>query len=115
MATPIVFPFTATKVNWTVNATVTNAYKAILAFRTSSAAIRRGDLTSFSSADVCGFKKVSGAEQVVVLSNLRNANEDITLPTDLNGTTWTDAMSGAAVTLSAQMSLTPYQYIILKK
>jgi len=115
MAVPITFPFTTVKINWNTNPDVTANYKAILAFRSSSTAIRRGTLTSFSNTDVCAFKKVSGADQIIVLSNLRNANEDVTLPSDLNGSVWTNALTGATITLSGQTSLTPYQYIILKK
>ena len=115
MTLPITFPFTTVKINWNANANVMASYKAILAFRNSSTAIRRGNLTSFSNQDICAFKKVSGAEQVLILSNLRNTNSDITFPTDLNGSAWTNAITGDSVTLSTQMNLTPYQYVILKK
>jgi len=42
----ITFPFTGVDINWTLNPQVVTEYENIIAFRDSSAAIRRGTLTS---------------------------------------------------------------------
>jgi len=116
VATPnrLTFPFTGPKIDWTLNPDVTAEYKKIIAFRNSSQAIRRGQVTSYSSADVCVFTKEIGTEKVVVFSNLRNGPVTYNLPPVLTTTTWTDAMNGTALTLDTQLSLQPYAYIILK-
>jgi glycosidase len=111
----LTFPFTGADLNWTPNPSLTAEYKRIIAFRNSSTAIRRGVLTTYSSADVCAFTKEQGTEKVFVVSNLRNAAINYTLPAALANTTWTDAMTGAAVTLTNQMSLSAYSYLVLKK
>ncbi len=111
--TPITFPFTSVTIDWTINPDVTAEYSKVLAFRNSSNAIRRGTLVSYTNNDVCAFTKTSGTEKVVVFSNLRNAAINYTLPSALANTTWSDAYTGAAVTLGTTLSLSAYQYRVL--
>lgn len=117
VGTPIrlTFPFASTKINWSINPDVTAEYKKVIAFRNSSAAIRRGQLFSYTSDDVCAFTKEVGAEKVFVLVNVRNSVVEYTLPASLVNTTWTDAMNGGNISLTTKVSLQPYAYIILKK
>ena len=111
----LTFPFTTTKLTWVSNPAVTNQYKAVLAFRNSSLAIRRGDLTSYSNADVCAFTKTVTGETVFVIDNLRNAAKTYTIPTALANTTWQDVMNGGNVTLTTQITLQPYSFFVLKQ
>jgi glycosidase len=110
----LVFPFTGADINWTLNPAITAEYKKVIAFRNSSMAIRRGTLTSYSSADVCAFTKISGAEKVFVASNLRNNTITYTLPAAVASMTWTDAMTGNNTALGTQIILQPYSYLVLK-
>jgi len=114
MTTPITFPFTSVKIDWTIGQDQTAEYKKIIAFRNSSAAIRRGDLTSYSNADVCAFIKVEDTEKVLVLANVRNSSITYALPAAVANTTWTDAMNGGSVTLTTQITLPAYTYMVLK-
>jgi glycosidase len=111
----LVFPFTGTDLNWAPNTSLTEEYKKIIAFRNSSTAIRRGTLTSYSNADICAFTKEQGAEKVFVISNLRNAAATYTLPVSLANSTWTDALTGASVSVTNTLSLGAYGYMVLKK
>lgn len=113
--TRITFPFTGTKINWNLNPDMKAEYKSIIAFRNSSNAIRRGQLTSHSTADVAAFTKELGAERVFVASNLRNNTSTYTLPASVANATWTNALTGASVTLSGSLNLQPYSYVVLKK
>ena len=110
----LTFPFTSTKINWSINPDVTAEYKKVIGFRNSSAAIRRGQLTSYNSDDVCAFTKESGTEKVFVLSNLRNSSKVYTLPDNLKNTTWKDGLTGASITLGTSISLDAFSYKILK-
>jgi glycosidase len=110
----LTFPFTSTKINWTLNPDITAEYKKVIAFRNSSNPIRRGNLTSYSTSDVCAFTKEMGAEKVVVISNLRNNSINYTLPLWLANTSWIDALNDTVVTLSNQVTLQAYHYMILK-
>lgn len=111
----LTFPFTATKIDWTLNPDVTAEYKKVIAFRTNSNAIRRGTLTSYTNADVCAFTKEQGTEKVFVLSNVRNSNVNFTIPAALANSAWKDAFSGVDVAVGTQVALSPYQYLVLTK
>jgi 1,4-alpha-glucan branching enzyme len=114
MNTAITFPFTSVKVNWTANPGVTQEYKQLLRARAASAALRASTATSYSTASVCAFSKTAGPEQALVLVNVRNTTSNFTVPAALAGA-WTNALQGSAVTLSGQLSIPPYGYMVLKK
>ena len=111
----LTFPFTSTKIDWSLNPDVTAEYKRVLGFRNGSEAIRRGALTSYSNVDVCAFTKESGNEKVLVLSNLRDKAVTYTLPAALSKSSWMDAFTGTITTLPDEIIVEPYQYIVLKK
>ncbi len=113
MTTPITFPFTSVKINWTGNIPMTALYKAIISFRANNAAVREAAPVSYSSADVCAFTKTSGANEVLVLVNMRNQTINYTTPTALVNTQWTNAADGTTFTATSQVTLQPYQYYLL--
>jgi glycosidase len=109
----ITFPFTSTKINWSLNPDVTTSYKKIIAFRNSTAAIRGGQLFSYSSDDMVAFTKELDKEKVFVMVNVRNKVVDYTLPAALANSSWTDAMYNSKVTLTNKVTLQPYTYLVL--
>jgi glycosidase len=111
----LTFPFTSTKIEWTLNnPDVTADYKKIIAFRNESEAIRRGELTSYSSDDVCAFTKIIGSKKVLVLSNLRDREVTYTLPANLVNSSWKDAFTGSKVNLKTTVILDAYSYFVYK-
>lgn len=106
------FPFTSTKIDWTLNPDLTAEYKRIIAFRNNSKLIRRGELKSYSSDDVCAFTKTLGAKKVFVLSNLRNKPITYTIPSELVNSKWKDAFGGSKTKLANTMTLEPYSYLV---
>ncbi len=111
----LTFPFTGTAIDWSLNKAMVAEYKKILAFRNSSTAIRRGTLVSYSNSNVCAFTKTSGTETVFVVCNLRNAGNNFTLPAGIANSQWTDAFTNTTVSLTTQLTLAPYSYLVLKK
>lgn len=116
VATPVrlTFPFTSTKIDWSINPEVTAEYKKIISFRNNSAAVRRGALQSYSTADICAFTKELPGEKVLVIANLRNAAINYTVPAAMQNTDWTDAINGGNVSLTTNLSVEPYGYLVLK-
>jgi glycosidase len=110
----LLFPFTRSKIDWSVNVDVTAEYKKVIAFRNSSEAIRRGELTSYSSDDICAFTKTIGDKRVLVLSNLRNKPVTYSIPTNLVNMKWKDAFTGSKMDFITTITLNPYQYLVLK-
>jgi glycosidase len=111
----LTFPFTETKIDWTLNNyDMTAEYKRIISFRNSSEVIRRGELASYSDDDVCVFTKTRGSNKVLVLSNLRDKQVTYTLPAPLVNSSWKDAFTGIKTTLKTTVTLEPYSYIVYK-
>jgi len=110
----LTFPFTSKNIDWSVNPDITAEYKKVIAFRNESVAIRRGQVTSSCSDDVCAFIKKHLDEEVLVIVNLRDENIDYILNSEWANTSWT-VMGGGTVRLSQQVSLDPYQYLVFRK
>jgi glycosidase len=110
----LTFPFTSTKIDWTLNPELTAEYKKVIAFRNRSAAIRRGEPTSYTSDDVCAFVKEEGKERVFVLVNVRNRPVTYTLPSAVSGK-WTDVFSGREMKVGKTLRFQPYQYLIVTR
>jgi glycosidase len=102
-------------IDWTPNPALTAEYKQLIRFRNGSNAVRSGTLTSYSSDDVCAFTKTAGKEQVLVLANLRNKPVSYQVPAQVGSAGWRNALSSQPTTVSSQLTLQPYQYLILKK
>lgn len=106
--------FTHDPITWTANPAVTEEYKHILSFRNNSAAIKTGQLFTYSSDDVVAFSKEGDGEKVFVLVNLRNKAVDYTLPSAFANSTWTNALSSENTTLSTKLTLPASGYLVLK-
>lgn len=102
-------------IDWTTNPDMLDEYKKLIAFRKTSDAIKRGALTVFNNSDIIAYEKVSGSDDVVILVNARATAINYTLPATLQNTTWKNALTLNNVSLTTQLTLQPYQYLILKK
>ena len=102
-------------IDWKPNPALTREYKQLIRLRNGSAALRSGQLASYSTDDVCAFTKTLGQEQLLVLANLRGQAVSYQLPAALGGTTWQNALAGPAATAGSRLTLQPYQYVVLRK
>jgi glycosidase len=117
IATPfrLTFPFTKDHIDWSLSSPeVTSEYKKIIGLRNKDETVRKGELTSYSSDDVCVFSKVLGTKTVLVFSNLRDRPVTYTAPSVLANTRWKDAFTGSERTLGSSVDLEPYSYMVLK-
>ena len=106
--------FARTPIDWTTaDIEMLAEYKKLIAFRNTSNAIKKGIFTGYSSDAVSAFTMVNDTEKVLVLSNLTNNPAKYLVPSALKAT-WKDAFTGANVTVSAEVTLDPYQYLVLK-
>jgi glycosidase len=107
--------FNKEPINWNVaDYNLLKEYKQIINFRNQSNAIRRGRLTGFSSNDVCAFTMEINQEKVLVISNLRNKTIKYTSSSTLTSIVWKNAFSNATVQLETELTLAPYEYLVLK-
>ena len=110
----LTFPFTSTKIDWSLNPELTAEYKKLIAFRNESIAIRRSEPTSHTTDDVCAFTKQNGKDRVFVIVNVRNRESTLRLPGTVSGK-WNDAFSKREIKLKKSISLQPYEYLVLKQ
>ncbi|WP_157207144.1 alpha-amylase family glycosyl hydrolase [Mariniflexile maritimum] len=108
--------FNHTPIDWTTaDADVFAKYQKIIDFRKNSEAIKTGTYNGYSSNAVSAFTMKTDTETVLVLSNLTNSNAKYLVPAALSGNTWMDAFTNQTMALNTEITLTPYQYIILRK
>lgn len=108
--------FTQAPIDWsTADADILAEYKKIIGFRKSSEAIRMGAFTGYSNHAVTAFTMNTENETVLVLSNLTNTTVNYIVPPALAGNNWKDAFSGQNVAVGTQITLTPYQYLVLTR
>lgn len=105
----------STKIDWSINPGFKAEYKRVIHLRNSSAVIRTGALQSYSNADVCAFTKTLNDEEMLVIVNLRNSTVLFHPEVDWVARAWKDAYEGTNTTLDANLSLQPYQYLVLQK
>ncbi len=107
--------FNNVPVDYTANPDMVAAYKQILAFRAAHEAIKTGALTAYADNNIVAFEKTSGTDDVLILVNPKNSAVTYSIPTTLQGTSWTNGFTNGSVTFSTSLSLQPYTYLVLKK
>ncbi|MBL0740054.1 alpha-amylase family glycosyl hydrolase [Chryseolinea lacunae] len=107
--------FTRQPIDWTKNTDMQAAYEKLFAIYNSTTAFTTGSLQYFNSDNIAAFKRVSGADEYLVLVNVRADEQEIILDASLQNSTWTSAIDGSAVSLSTNVVLGGYEYRILKK
>ena len=110
----LIFPFTSTKIDWSLNPDLTAEYKRIITFRNNNEAVRRGTVTSYSTDDVCAFTKTAGSKKIVVLSNLRDKAITFAVPAELQNSSWKDAFNVSKTTLKSSITMKPYAYLVFQ-
>jgi glycosidase len=110
----LTFPFTSTKIDWTLNPDLKEEYKRIIKLRNENEAIRRGALKSYNTDDVCAFTKTQGRQKVFVLANLRDKPVTFMVPSELISGKWKEGFSGSKAVLTKEITLQPYAYSVYK-
>jgi len=101
-------------ISWTQNPDMVSAYRQMLGFYNSSAALRKGVLQTYANNDVLVFSKKYLNENVLIVVNTRNLNIDYSVPGSLVSTIWTDVLNNGSYVMPSSIVLQPYQYLILK-
>jgi alpha-amylase len=107
--------FSKSTINWKDNPATLSAYKKLMQIRNSSNAIKEGSLEEINKSNVIVFKRVFRNEEILVMVNILNQSTSYTLTSALDGTIWTNTHDNTQKTLSNNISLKPYEYLILKK
>ncbi len=101
-------------INWSANPSMLNAYTSLLSFYNASPTARTGALTTYNDSHVVVFSKSTATQQVLVLVNTRSTIKTFAVPTTLQGN-WTNALNENSITLNSSISLSGFQYLVLKR
>lgn len=107
--------FSNSAINWNGNPDMLNAYEELLNFYNGSSVSKTGSITNYSNTDIVCFKKKLNEEELLVIVNMREEQLDFPIPTNLQNTSWTDALTGEVIAISNNLSLSGYEYYVLKK
>lgn len=106
--------FTRNPIDWSANSGMEDQYEKIFSVYNSTTAFTDGTLHDFSNADVVAFTREAGADRFLVIVNVRNKALDFTPAATLQNAVWTDALTGAAVSVGTTINLGAYAYKVLK-
>ncbi len=107
--------FSNTTINWNDNPDMLQAYEELLNFYNESSVSKKGSILNYSNSDIVCFKKKLNDEEVLVIVNMRVGQIDFPIPTNLQNTSWANALTDETVSISSTISLGGYEYVILKK
>jgi hypothetical protein len=91
------------------------AYVDLMDYYSQSGVAKNGEIQSYPHADILCFEKSYNYAELVVIVNMRDNQINYAIPTELQNTNWTDALSNESVTFGTTLQLDNYQYILLKK
>lgn len=106
--------FSNSPINWSLNPDMQSEYNNILNFYSSSDVVKKGELATYNHASVVCFKLSLNTNDVIVIVNTKNSDINFVLPTELANTYWTNALSNASTEITNQLTLSSYEYLILK-
>lgn len=101
-------------VDWQKCPALNKEYVNLLTLYNEIPAIRKGAVTAYPDEHILAFEKSDENADVLVLVNVRHEDYSVATPAQWVGKECTDLMSGAKVTLGEKITLTPYEYLILK-
>lgn len=103
-------------INWASRPELVNRYQTFLRFRRQSEALRAGTIADHSSQDVVAFVRTSGAEEVLVLVNVRNAATSFALPPELANSSWENVLQGLqGRDLGEILTMAPLESLVLSR
>jgi hypothetical protein len=107
--------FTKSAISWTSNQSMIDQYEKLMTLYNSSEVFRKGSVQFFPHDDVALFKRTLGDEEFLIAVNVRSTSKEIILPASLQNTTWKNQPDQSSVTLTNNLKLDSYDYILLKK
>jgi len=110
---PINF-FKYVPVDWTAKKDIYEEYEELLELYNEHPALRKGTLTTYPDPDVLVFEKSGYDERFLVLVNVRNEPKTVKTPEAWVGCETEDEVTDADITLGSDITLNPYQYLILE-
>jgi len=104
--------FDQSSIDWTKNEDASRWIGQLMDLRRTQPAFLTGTVDDRSTADIVAFARSKGADEALVLANVRDRPASVTLPNGLQGT-WRNGLSGKNVYLDSSVTLPPYGRLVL--
>ena len=95
---------------WAKEADYTDRVKQIMAIRKENKVFAYGATNDFSGGNVVMFTRLDYPAEALVVVNVRNGEQTVTLPSDYVGKTMTDAIKQESVNLPESINLGAYEF-----
>lgn len=105
---------TGQTIAWHLNADMLEDYTSLLQFYKNSDVAKNGSINYLNNEDIIIFQKSISNSKVLVLVNSRGDKKIFTVPESLQGS-WVNAITNQSVTLSGNLQLAEYEYLIFEK
>ena len=91
-------------------------YTKLFSIYNSSPELKYGSYSIVDvSNNIAAVNRTYNSSSIMVLANVRNSNQIASIPEEYINKKYINIFSGDTVTLSSRLSLSAYQYMILKK
>lgn len=95
---------------WAKEADYTDRVKQIMSIRKENKVFAYGATKDFSGGNVVMFTRLDYPAEALVVANVRNGEQTVTLPSDYVGKTMTDAIKQESVNLPESINLGAYEF-----
>lgn len=108
--------FTKTEIDWNNPSGMREFYTKLFSIYNSSPELKYGSYSIVDvSNNIAAVNRTYNSSSIMVLANVRNSNQIASIPEEYINKKYINIFSGDTVTLSSRLSLSAYQYMILKK
>lgn len=101
-------------VNWQANPALRKEFVKLMMLYNEHPAIRKGNLKTYPCCHVAVFEKEAGGERFLILVNVRNSAQTVTLPQAWQNHSSMNLSADISEELNDTVSLSPYEYKIFK-
>lgn len=102
-------------IDWSSNPDMLETYENFLTLYHSTEVFKSGALQTYPHNDIVAYKRSKDGEEYLILVNVRNTNNNYSLPAALQNTNWINTLTTATVSLTTSVALQAYDYLILKR
>ena len=102
-------------VDWSSNNALRKEYEGLMKLYNEYPAIRKGSLAEYPDKDALVFEKYDDTGHFLVLVNVRNSQQEVTLPDAWKNKMVMEAISKKTIKAESTFALAPYQYKIIKR
>ena len=107
--------FNYAKVDWNSHRELREEYTKLIGIYKSNSCLRSGDLVPYPDDNVLMFERKDKAGVVLVLANLRDSQQYISIPENLRNQEYVNLMTGNRAPLTdSELLLMPFEYLVLK-